>query len=67
MKKYKITLVFLQLLTSTLVMMAEANTTGFEFMKAEKDTTEERDLEMEASQETDAFPDLITLATHLYR
>ena len=47
--------------------MAEANTSGFEFRKAEKEPTEKRDPEMEASQETEAFPDLITFATHLYR
>lgn len=67
MNRNTITLVLLQLLASTVVLMAEANTTGFEFKKADKEVAEERDLEMEASQETDAFPDLITFATHLYQ
>ena len=58
MKKYKLTLLFVQLLATTIVMMAEANAGSFELKKANSESTEERDLEMETSQEKDPFPGL---------
>ena len=67
MKKQTITLFFFQLLVSTIVMMAEANTAGLEFEKNKDASAGANDLEMETNQERDVFPDLITFATHLYR
>ena len=67
MKKQSITLFFFQLLISTIVMMAEANTTGLELEKNKDELAGPKDLEMETNQERDVFPDLITFATHLYQ
>ena len=67
MKKQTITLFFFQLLISTIVMMAEANTVGLEYEKNKGESEGPRDLEMETNQERDVFPDLITFATHLYQ
>lgn len=66
MRKQKLTLILVQLLASTLVLMAEANTRGFDYKKNVVKSTETKDLELEASQETEDFPDLITFALHLY-
>jgi hypothetical protein len=67
MKKQTITLIFFQLLISTIVMMAEANTVGFELEKNKDESAGPKDLEIESNQERDVFPDLITFATHLYQ
>ena len=67
MKKQTITLFFFQLLISTIVMMAEANTVGFELEKNKDESAGPKDLEIESNQERDVFPDLITFATHLYQ
>ena len=57
-------MILLQLLAPAIVMMAEANTGGFEFQKMEQDVSEEKDLETEMSHEIDAFPDLLSFATY---
>jgi len=41
--------------------MAEANAGSFELSKTNRESTEERDLELETYQETDPFPDLAKL------
>ena len=66
MRKYSLPLFFFQLLASALVMIAEANTVSFDPGKTNSKPTEERDLEMETSQETDVFPGIISFAMHLY-
>ena len=65
MKKYSLTLFFFQLLASTIVMMAEANTVNLNFGKTNEDLVEERDIEMETTHEKNAFPDLVTFATFI--
>ena len=67
MKKQTVTLFFFQLVVSTIVMLAEANTMGFKLEENKDELTGVKDLEIEKSQERDAFPDLITFATHLYK
>ena len=67
MRKYTLPLFLFQLLASTLVMIAEANTGNFDLRKTNGESTEERDLEMETNQETDAFPDMISFAMHIYQ
>ena len=48
-------------------MLAEANTVGFKLEENKDELVGVKDLEMETNQERDAFPDLITFATHLYK
>jgi hypothetical protein len=67
MKKYKITLMFLQLLASTIILIKEANAGRFEYSKAIDEAIEEKDLEMETIEEKDVFPDVISFATHPYQ
>ena len=67
MRKYSLTLFFLQLVASAVVMMAEANTVRFEHGKTSSKPAKERDLEIETNQETDVLPDMITIAMHLYQ
>ena len=66
MRKYNLSLFFFQIMASAIVLMAEANTANFDLKKTEIKNTEERDLEIEASQESDVFPDLITFTTLIY-
>jgi len=47
--------------------MADANTANFDLKKTDIKSMEERDLEIEASQETDVFPDLIPFTTLIYQ
>ena len=67
MKKYKIALIFFQLLASTIVLIKEAKAGSVEFSKPNDQSTEERDMEMEISKERDVFPDLLSFATNLYQ
>lgn len=67
MRKHRITLVLVQVLASAIVMMAEANTRNIDFKKTEKDVAEEKDPEIEISQEKDVFPNLLTFATQFYQ
>ncbi len=67
MRKASISLFIFQLLASTIVMMAEANTGSRGLAKSEDEATDIRDLELETSQEKDVFPDLITFAMHIYQ
>jgi hypothetical protein len=67
MRKQRISLILLQLLASTIVMMAEANTGRYEFKTVEKELSEERDPEIETSRERDVFPDLLGFASHFYQ
>ena len=67
MKKHSITLFFFQLLASTIVMVADANTGSRGLAKTSDEPTDIRDLEVETSQEKDVFPDLITFAMHIYQ
>lgn len=67
MKKQTITLFIFQLLASTIVMVADANTGSRGFAKIKDEPTDIRDLEIEANQEKDVFPDLITFAMHVYQ
>ena len=67
MRKYNVPLLFFQIIASTIVLMAEANTANFDLKKNDIKSTEERDLEIEASQETDVFPDLIPFTTLIYQ
>ena len=66
MRKHTLTLFFFQLLTSTMIMMAEAIPAEFDFRKTSSEPTEEIDPELERNQETDVFPDLMTFGMHLY-
>ena len=66
MKKYKIALIFFQLLASTIILMTDANAGNFEVNKTKDDAVEEKDLELENTREKDAFPDLLSFATQLY-
>ena len=66
MKKYSLS-ILLQFLISTIVLMAGANTLSAELDRTKDELGEEKDVEMETNQERDAFPDLITFATHLYK
>jgi hypothetical protein len=65
MRKHKISLILFQLLASTIVMMAEANTGAFD--RIEKQPAEEKDLESELSQERDLLPDLLGFAAQFYQ
>ena len=67
MRKYTLTLFLIQLLASTMVMMAEANTGSFDLKKTNTESTKEADPEIEINQEKDVFPDLISFAMHLYQ
>ncbi|HEU4862009.1 MAG TPA: hypothetical protein VFT15_19330 [Chitinophagaceae bacterium] len=67
MRKASISLFIFQLLASTIVMMAEANTGSRGLAKSEDEATDIRDLEIETSREKDVFPDLITFAMHIYQ
>ena len=67
MKKYNLSLFFFQIMASTIVLMAEANTANFDLKNTEIKSSEERDLEIEASQETDVFPDLIPFTMLIYQ
>jgi len=67
MKKQTITLFIFQLLASTIVMVADANTGRRGLAKSKDETTDIRDLEIETHQEKDVFPDLITFAMHIYQ
>ena len=67
MRKPSITLFFFQLLASTIVMVAEANTASHSFAKSKGEPTDTRDLEIETNQEKDVFPDLITFAMHIHQ
>ena len=67
MRKYNLSLFFFQIIASAIVLMAEANTANFDLEKTEIKSTEERDPEIEASQEKDVFPDLITFTTLIYQ
>jgi hypothetical protein len=67
MKNFKVKLILLQLLASTIVLLGDAKAGSFEFTKPVSELAEERDIEIETIQETDAFPDLITFAIHLYQ
>ena len=62
MRKHSITLFFFQLLASTIVMVAEANSGSHGLAKSKDEPTDIKDLEIEANQEKDVFPDLITFA-----
>jgi hypothetical protein len=65
MRKHSITLFFFQLLASTIVMVAEANSGSQGLAKSKDEPTDIKDLEMETNQEKDVFPDLITFAMHM--
>ena len=67
MKKQAITLFIFQLLASTIVMVADANTGSRGLAKSKDESTDIRDLEIETNQEKDVFPDLITFAMHIYQ
>lgn len=67
MRKHNLSLLFFQIIASTIVLMAEANTANFDLKNNEIKSAEERDLEIEASQETDVFPDLITFTTLIHQ
>lgn len=67
MKKYKIALIFFQLVASTIILIKEAKAGSFGFSKTKDEATEEIDMEMETLQEKDIFPDVISFATHLYQ
>ena len=67
MRKHSITLFFLQLLASAIVMVAEANSGSQGLAKSKHEPTDIRDLELETNQEKDVFPDLITFAMHIYQ
>lgn len=67
MRKYTLGLFFFQLLTSAMVMIAEANALSFDLKKTSNESTEELVPEMEANQETDVFPDLITFTMYSYQ
>ena len=58
---------FFQLLASTIVLMAEANTGSGVLAKSKEEPVDIKDLEMETNQEKDVFPDLITFAMHIYQ
>ena len=67
MKKQTITLFLLQLLASTIVTVADTNSGSPGLAKSREESTDIRDLEIEANQEKDVFPDLITFAMHIYQ
>ena len=67
MKNFKVRLILVQLLASTIVLLGDAKAGSFELTKPASDSAEERNIEMETAQEIDAFPDLITFAIHLYQ
>ena len=67
MKKQAITLFIFQLLASTIVMVADANTGSRGLAKSNDESTDIRDLEIETNQEKDVFPDLITFTMHIYQ
>ena len=67
MKNFKVKLILVQLLASTIVLFGDAKAGSISLTKSGSDTAEERDIEIETTQETDAFPDLITFALHLYQ
>jgi hypothetical protein len=67
MKKNSVTLFFFQLLTSTIVLMAEANTVSCVLAKSKDEPTDIREMEIEANRTKDVFPDLITFAMHIYQ
>ncbi len=67
MKKYRIALIFFQILASTIILIKEANAGNYEFSKANSESTEVKDLEMETSKVKDIFPDLLSFATNLYQ
>jgi len=52
---------------STIVMMAEANTRSFDLRATSTESAKEVDPEIEAKQETDVFPGIISFAMHLYQ
>ena len=58
---------FFQLLASTIVLMAEANTGSGVLTKSKAESADIKDVEIEISQEKDVFPDLITFAMHIYQ
>jgi hypothetical protein len=67
MRKYTLTLFLFQLVASTIVMMAEANTRSFDLRATSTESAKEVDPEIEAKQETDVFPGIISFAMHLYQ
>jgi hypothetical protein len=67
MKNFKVKLILVQLLASTIVLFGDAKAGSFDLAKPANHFAEQRDIEMETAQETDAFPDLITFAINLYQ
>ena len=67
MRKFSMTSFLFQLLDSTIVLMAEANTNSGILAKGKEGTADIKDAEMETNQEKDVFPDLITFAMHIYQ
>jgi hypothetical protein len=67
MRKFSMTSFLFQLLASTIVLMAEANTGSGVLAKSKEGTADIKDAEMETNQEKDVFPDLITFAMHIYQ
>ena len=55
-----------QLFASTVIMITEAKALNFDRGDADKQL-EEKDLEVEISQERDVFPDIITFASNFYQ
>jgi hypothetical protein len=67
MKKQQLTLVFLQILATSLLLIVEASAGSIEFIKTNIKPTEEKDIEIKTAQEKDVFPNLLSFATHLYQ
>lgn len=65
MRKYKLTLLFFQLLAATVVIIADAKPASFGPSKTESKPIE--DAEKEMRSEVDVFPDLIKFAAFLYQ
>lgn len=67
MRKFSMTSFFFQLLASTIVLMAEANTRSSVLAKSMDEPADIKDLEIETNQEEDAFPDHTLFASFLYQ
>lgn len=66
MKPNKLTMIFLQIIATTVLLIMDAKA-GNESVKSTDELIDERDMEMETIQEKDVFPDLLSFATHLYQ
>ena len=62
MKKYQLSLLFFPLLASAILIVADANAGSFDLKRTANKPAEERDVEIEANNETDIFPGLLTFS-----